>query len=57
MIAKYVLAVLAVVFAGMAAIRLLREGRRGWIAAKTWLVVAAVFGVTFCYLFVRSAGA
>lgn len=57
MIARYVFAVLAVVFAGIAAIRLLREGRRGWIAAKTWLIVAAVFGVTCCYLFVRSAGA
>jgi hypothetical protein len=51
MLAKYILAALAAVFLGAAAVRITRT--RGWShpQARTWLLIGAIFGVVSAWLF------
>ena len=51
MAAKYILAALAVLFLVLAAGRMMADGGRGAIASRTWLLIAAIFGVVSAVLF------
>lgn len=50
MLAKYILAVLAVVFVVLAAQRMVRDGGRIGPASRTWFIVAVVFGLVSAWL-------
>jgi hypothetical protein len=52
MAAKYILAVLSLIFLGFAAARLLRDRTLAQSAAKTWLMVGVIFGLVSAYLWV-----
>jgi hypothetical protein len=47
---RYILAVLAAAFAILASLRLLQAGRND-SAARTWLIIAAIFGLVAAWLF------
>jgi DMSO reductase anchor subunit len=49
MVAKYILAVLAAVFLGMAALRMFND--RAKPQMRTWLLIAVIFGVVSAWLF------
>jgi uncharacterized membrane protein HdeD (DUF308 family) len=53
MAAKYILAVLAVVFLIAAIVRLARTGGRNHPQTRTWLLIAAIFAVVSAWLFSR----
>ena len=57
MAAKYILALLAVVFLAAALLRLSREGFRLRPASRTWLTVAVIFGAVSGWLWWNGAGA
>jgi hypothetical protein len=50
MAAKYILAVLAVVFLVLAGWRITRDGRRITPASRTWLLTGIIFAVVSGYL-------
>lgn len=50
MLAKYILTVLALVFAVAAGVRIARDGGRVAAAARTQLLVAAIFAAVSGYL-------
>jgi len=52
MAAKYILALLSVLFLMAAARRLLRDGRLQ-PQSRTWLLIAVIFGVVSTWLFTR----
>jgi DMSO reductase anchor subunit len=52
--AKNILAVLAVAFLIAAAARLVRDGGRAHPQSRTWLLIAAIFGVVSIWLFTRT---
>lgn len=52
--AKWVLAVLAVVFLALGALRLARDGGRLAPASKTWLIVGFVFALVSAWLWAGS---
>ena len=56
MLAKYILAVLAIVFLAIAALRLVRDGGRIRPASRTWLIVASVFGLVSAWLWTGGRG-
>jgi hypothetical protein len=49
--AKYILAALAVLFLGMAVIRLVRNGGRSHPQSRTWLLIGVIFAVVSAWLF------
>jgi hypothetical protein len=49
--ARYILAALAVFFLVLAVGRIAADGGRVTIASRTWLVIAAIFGVVSVTLF------
>jgi len=51
MAAKYILAALAAVFVIAGVVRLVRDGGRTHPQSKTWLLIAAIFGVVSAWLF------
>jgi hypothetical protein len=53
MLAKYILAVLAVVLAFAAGLRIARDRGRVAAAARTWLLVAAIFAAVSGYLWLE----
>jgi len=55
MLAKYILSVLAVVFVIAAGLRIGRDGGRLAPAARTWLLVAAIFAAVSGYLWLAQA--
>jgi uncharacterized membrane protein len=52
--AKYILAVLAVVFLALAATRILRDGGRIMPASRTWLLTGIIFSVVSAYLWMSA---
>ena len=56
MAAKYILAILSVVFLLAAGLRLIRDCGRIAPASKTWLVVAVVFGAVSLWLWTGGHG-
>ncbi len=54
MAAKYILAVLAVAFLAAALVRLRRGGGTSHPQTKTWLLIAAIFGIVSAWLFYRT---
>ena len=48
--AKYVLAILAVVFAAAAILRVVRDGGRVSAASRTWLIVTMIFALVSSWL-------
>jgi hypothetical protein len=48
--ARYILAVLAVLFLCLAGVRLTRDGGRIGPASRTWLLVGAIFGAVSLWL-------
>jgi hypothetical protein len=50
MAAKYILAVLALVFLALAAFRMARDGGRIMPASRTWLLTGIIFAVVSGYL-------
>ena len=53
MTARYILAALAVLFLVMAIARVVRGGPFGAARARTWFLVAFIFGVVSLFLFFR----
>jgi len=54
MAAKYMLAVLAVVFLMIAMLRLVREGGKLGPAAKTWFLTGGMFAIVAGWLWYRN---
>lgn len=50
MLAKYILAALAAIFLVAAAASYVSAGRRWQASARTWLLVAAIFGAVSAWL-------
>jgi hypothetical protein len=53
MATKYILAVLSLVFLVLAVSRLARGGTSAHPQVRTWLLIAAIFGVVSAWLFLR----
>jgi len=51
--AKYILAVLSVVFLALAISRLARGGGASHPQTRTWLIIGIIFGVVSAWLFSR----
>jgi hypothetical protein len=56
MAAKYIVAVLAVVFLLFAGFRYVRDGRRIGPASRTWLLIAAIFSIVSAWLWLGGHG-
>jgi hypothetical protein len=48
--AKYILAILSVIFLSLAAVRMVREGGRAASAVRTWLMVGFIFAAVSGWL-------
>lgn len=55
MLAKYILGALAVVFLGLAVMRLASGGMKAHPQARTWLIIGVIFGVVSAFLFLQGS--
>jgi hypothetical protein len=54
MLAKYILAALAIAFLSAAVLRIAKNGGRLVPASKTWLIIAVIFGAVSLWLVVTT---
>ena len=54
MAAKYILAVLSVVFLSLGVIRIASVGSKAHPQSRTWLLIGTIFGAVSAYLFYQA---
>lgn len=56
MAARYILGLLAVLFLGLASLRIVRDGGHLGPAARTWLLIALIFGAVTAWNWLSTRG-